>query len=212
MQITDDLHTRWLEMAVREVSTQCKLALASFQVFAAPPINTDIPFLAIQAFLSHCANASKMLQAEQEPGHSSKFREGWRDVYRWLRRFGLFKPKSTIGDILAFPSSSVIHREGREFRNNLEHYDQRLFKWLRKYGPKVNIADFNVMPKAAIAFNPNSPVIYIRNLDLAAQLFTFVDKDLDLAELREELLKIKVVADEWLAKRLPRPGHNVAKM
>ena len=184
-------------MAVREVSTQCKLATTAFQILSNPP-STDIAFLAIQAFLSHCANVSKMLQAEQEPRPIERFEYGWRAVFRWLRRWEFYTSKPTIGDLLGVRKRSSVHHEGRQFRNNLEHYDQRLFGWLSKHGVKIGIGDYNVMPKSAIRA-PKGSLIYIRNLDPNAQTFTFVDKDLNLQALNGELDRIKAIADEYIA-------------
>lgn len=192
------LKEKWIEMAVREVSTQCQLAKAAFEVLLRPP-STDIAFLAIQAFLSHCANVSKMLQAEQEPRPIGRLESGWRTVFGWLRRWRLYKRRPTIGDLLGIDKSSAVHNEGREFRNNLEHYEHRLFKWLSNHGVQVGIGDFNVMPKSAVQA-PKGAFIYVRNLDPKTQTFTFVDKDLDLRALVDELVKIKATADKQRAR------------
>lgn len=194
----DTLKKKWLEMAVREVSSQCQLANTAYQALSSAN-NTDAAFFGIQGFLTHCANVSKMLQAEQEPQPLSKLQYNWRAVFRFLQRTGIYKLAVTIGDMLGIARSSVVHQKGREFRNNLDHYDQRLFYWLKKHGPNINIGDFNVMPKSAIKLGTGVQFLYVRNLDPRTKVFTFVDKDLDLSVLHKECLKIQLIANNWLA-------------
>ncbi len=191
----EQLKKKWLEMSVREVSTQCKLARTAFEAIPQLP-GVEYPFILIYSFLSHCANASKMLQALHEPQPMLKYEFEWRAVYARLRRWGLVRRGPTIGDLLEIRKSSAVHHRGRKFRNDLEHYDQRLFEWLSKHGPAVNIGDFNVMPKAAVR---GLNLIYVRNLDPTTNTFTFVDKDLDLNALVAELDRIRGTADRYIA-------------
>jgi hypothetical protein len=195
VEMNEQLKTKWLEMAAREVSTQCMLARRAFDAITAAQ-GVQYPFILIQALLSHCANASKMLQALQEPQRMTRYEFGWRAVFARLRRWGLFRDGPTIGDLLGIDKSSPVHHRGRQFRNHLEHYDQRLFEWLSKYGPKVGIGDFNVVPKSMIKVKN---MIWIRNLDPQTNAFTFVDKDLDLNALVAELDRIRAAADTHLA-------------
>lgn len=196
----EKLRERWVEMAIREASTQSKLAIAALDL-ASQATGTDFAFVTLQAFLSHCANVSKMLQAEQEPRSISRYRFGWRTAYGWLQRLGIIRTGPTIGDLLAIKKSSRIHREGRQFRNNLEHYDQRLFKWLSEHDPKISIGDYNVMPKTMIK-TPKGSFLFVRNIDPVKMTFTFVDRDLDLGILKRELEVVKVAADKYLADNI----------
>ena len=193
----EKLRKAWVKMAIRESSTQSKLALTALDLACKAP-STDIAFVTLQAFLSHCANVSKMLQAEQEPRPISKYQFGWRTAYGWLRRLGIVRTGPTVGDLLAIKKSSPIHREGRQFRNNLEHYDQRLFKWLNEHDLNIGIGDYNVMPKSMIKA-PKGSFLFVRNFDPGKMTFTFVDKDLDVGVLRRELQAVKAAADKYLA-------------
>ena len=188
------LKAKWIEMAVREVSTQCLLARRALE--AIPNVaGVQYPFILIQAFLSHCANASKMLQALQEPQPIARYEFEWRAFFSLLKRLGLFKGGPTIGDLLGIKKSSPVHHRGRQFRNHLEHYDQRLFSWLSLHGANASIGDFNVMPKSMLNV-PN--LIYVRHLDPNTNIFTFVDKDLHLNALMVELDRIRDAADQYI--------------
>lgn len=192
----EKLKRKWLEYAVREVTTQCKLARVAYESIRGQ-LGTDGPFILIQAFLTHTANASKMLQASQEPRRTLRYEYDWRKVFQLLRRFGLFKRGPTIGDLLEIDKRSPIHSKARQFRNHLEHYDDRLFNWIRKYRLDIGIADFNVMPRNAIRA-PVGAMIFIRNIDPQTLAFTFLDKDLDTQTLIEELDRIKATADNYV--------------
>lgn len=109
--------------------------------------STDEVFSSMHAFLSHTGNVSKVLQAKAEPRLLEAHAQTFRWLRRLLRRLDRMRPRRTIGDMLGVEVNSVVHREARRFRNNLEHYDEGLLRWLRRSGPRVSIADFNVMPK-----------------------------------------------------------------
>jgi succinate dehydrogenase flavin-adding protein (antitoxin of CptAB toxin-antitoxin module) len=193
----DQLKQKWLEYAAREVATQSKLARVAYESIRGQ-LGTDGPFILVQAFLTHTANASKMLQASQEPFPILRYEYDWRKVFQWLRSCGLVKRGPTIGDLLGIDRGSPLHGKARQFRNHLEHYDDRLYSWLRKHGPNVNIADFNVMPRNAIRA-PAGAIVFIRNIDPQTLIFTFLDKDLDTGVLIEELDRIRGIADRYVA-------------
>lgn len=187
-------------MAVREVWAQCQLAQAAYglmQAVMGPPV--ERPFVTIQALLSHSANVSKMLDAEQERRRLTGIEQR---LPRWCRRLlrtlGFLDSRPTIGDMLGIADISIVHKDGRRFRNDLEHYDERLLRWLRRVGPKGNIMDFNIAPKGGIVF-PGA--IVVRHLDPSTHHFTFSGKDLDLKLLIDELQHIQGIANAWLRAR-----------
>lgn len=97
----------WIEMSIREIWTQAHFAEIAYKNINPKSIKgTGAVFSSIHSFLSHCANVSKMLTADD----------------------GENTPK-TIGDILGVSHDSDIHK--RRFRNHLEHYDERLKKWIK---------------------------------------------------------------------------------
>jgi hypothetical protein len=98
-----------------------------------------------------------------------------------------------IGDVLQISSSSPVHN--RNFRNHLEHYDKELKKWIRKKGTNKAIGTYNVGPKSALQF---PGIVFISHCDPATTTITFVDRDLNLTKLYNEIVRIKALADRWV--------------
>ena len=203
--MNEKLHDKWIEMAIREVWTQCQFAQVAFSnINSKAAANTDAVFSSIHSFLSHCANASKLLDAKERPDEALK---PWRLgslVSKVLRALGFKRGTGgkTIGEILGVSKRLFIHKK-RWFRNSLEHYDERLWAWLKTYGPDVSIFDYNVMPKSTVKLAPNSKHIWVRNYDPTSNTFTFTDRDLDLSEMHKEVLDIQQIADQWVKNNCP---------
>lgn len=158
----------WVEMSIREISTQAHFAEMSYaNIDIKARTNNDLIFSSIHSFLSHCAMVSKMLVANDGEN-----------------------PPQTIGDILGVSKDSDIHK--RKFRNSLEHYDRELKKWIREKGVNVNIGAYNVGPKSMINV-PN--MVFVSHYDQTNNNFTFVNEDLDLGILFVEVKRIKEMAD-----------------
>lgn len=163
----------WIEMSIREIWTQAHFAEIAYKNLDPKAIKgTDAVFSSIHSFLSHCANVSKLLIADD--GET---------------------PPKTIGDILKIPKNSDIHN--RKFRNHLEHYDERLKKWIKKKGINANIGTYNIGPKSMIQI-PN--MIFVSHYDPTDNTFTFVNEDFNLGILFNEIVKIKALADNWVKK------------
>lgn len=171
----------WVEMSIREVWTQSHFAQIAYgHIDPKASSGTDLVFSSIHSFLSHSAMVSKMLLAKSDD-LSSK----------------------TIGDILTIPATSIVHY--RKFRNHLEHYDERLKKWITKAAMGRSIGTYNVGPKSMIGI-PN--MIFVSHYDPTNDTFTFVDEDFNLGELNMEIGRINRLADEWVKKverRLIKP-------
>jgi hypothetical protein len=158
----------WIEMSIREIWTQCHFAERAFSnLDPKAAANSDIVFSSIHSFLSHCAMVSKLLKAKEQS----------------LR----------IGAVLNIPVSSKIHK--REFRNHLEHYDERLKTWIRQKGVNRSIGTYNIGPKSSLGI-PN--IVFVSHYDPTTSTFTFVDEDLELRELHQEILQTKSIADSWV--------------
>ncbi len=162
----------WIEMSIREISTQSKFANLAYENIQNKAQSGDIIFSSIHSFLSHCAMISKLLKALDE-----------NDV-------------PVISKVLNLPESSLIYIHKRKFRNHLEHYDQDLKKWIRKFGPNSAIGTYNILPKASLSKH----IILISNYDPILNIATFVDEDIVLEPLCQEVLKVKALADDWVTK------------
>ena len=157
-------------MSIREIWTQCHFALiayANIDKKAASP--TDQAFSSIHSFLSHAANVSKLLKGKSDSG-------------------------KTIGQVLNVDNKSVIHE--REFRNHLEHYDERLKRWIGRYEDGAEINTYNIGPKSAFTSRDR---ILVSHYDPETKTFTFVDEDFRLDILAEEAKAIKAKADAWVS-------------
>lgn len=169
-----------VEMAIREISTQCTFAEISYDNINSKAIhNVQVVFSSIHSFLSHCANVSKFLWSNQlENGE-----------------------KQNIASILNISNSYKIN--DREVRNALEHYDERLKKWVEESDEHVSIADFNIGPKDQLGIPKNS--VLIRHYDPEKYLFTMLQKDLKLDQLFSEVIEIKNKADLWIESNTSFP-------
>lgn len=173
-----------IEMAVRELSTQCKFADTAYSnILKKAPERLEVSFSSIHSFLSHCAMVSKLL---------------------WSKHLKSNIRNQTITQILEIMDTSKIR--GRRFRNILEHYDEYLKKWIEEKGDNVNIFDFNVGSREAIRVGNGVNTIFVRHFDPATSTFTLIGKDLNLAELHNEVLVIKSKADNWLKNNTPWSG------
>jgi len=161
----------WVEMSIREIWTQAHFAeIAYSHVDPKATCGNDAVFSSIHSFLSHCAIVSKMLSAKYDNN-----------------------APHAIGDILGVLSSSIIHT--KTFRNHLEHYDERLRRWIGQHGVNIIIGDYNIVPKSAINI-PN--MVFVRHYDPSTGTFTFVNDDFDLRALSDEVQRIKVIASKWV--------------
>lgn len=187
-------------MAVREVWAQCQLGQAAFGAMrnGVGRGSTDLVFSSMHAFLSHAGNVAKILRAREEPTaleHLADTFRWWPWLARLLRKLERAQSRPTIGDLIGVDKASLVYYEARRFRNNLEHYEEGLIRWLRKKGPDVNILDFNIMPKDAIRVRNG---IFVRNLNPNTGIFTLADKDLNVPTVVDELKRIQGIARKWL--------------
>lgn len=165
----------WIEMSIREISTQAHFAEISYShIDPKADAGTDLVFSSIHSFLSHCALVSKMLVAKDEDD-----------------------PAMSIGHFLGVSDTSVVHE--RQFRNNLEHYDERLKRWIRQHGVNSIIGTYNIGPRKMFQI---SNMVFVSHYDHHTKMFTFVNEDFDLGALSNEVSRIKRIADEWVEKNM----------
>jgi hypothetical protein len=160
----------WISMSMLEISNQARFAELAFKnIDLKAKHGTDAVFSSIHSFLSHCAMISKLLKAAD-----------------------LSAPPRSIGDVLGVERSSLIH--DREFRNNLEHYDERLKSWIGRFGTNVTIETLKIGPKS-VALAPS--VLLVSHYDPSSNTFTFVNEDFDLTALHKEAQRIGLIAASW---------------
>ena len=160
----------WIEMSVREVWTQCHFAELAYN-------NLDP-----KAKLNTDGVFSSIHSFLSHCAMVSKMLKAEADSL-------------SIGNVLNVSDSSEIHN--RRFRNHLEHYDERLQEWIRKKGVNASIATYNIGPKSMFAVRG---IVHVSHYDPSTEVFTFVDEDLPLRPIREEIVRIKNIADSWVQK------------
>ncbi len=182
----------WIEMSIREIWTQAHFAELAYQnIDPKAQHGTDAVFSSIHSFLSHCAMVSKLLKAKDRKDRKLP----WllKAINSLFLKIGFYKKPISIGSVLDMPNLSIVHK--RRFRNNLEHYDERLKQWIARYSPDINIGTYNIGPKSMIQI-PN--FIFVSHYDPTNHVFTFVNKEFDLNKLFQEIIKIKTIANQWV--------------
>lgn len=163
----------WIEMSIREISTQSLFASISYANIEPKAISSsDLVFSSIHSFLSHSAIISKMLKAQEDTNTTI-----------------------SIGTILGISENSLIHK--RTFRNALEHYDKELKKWISQFDLNSPIGTYNIGPKAGYKI---PGMIFVSHYDPNTYTFTFINDDFDLRALYNEVMAIKESADNWVLK------------
>ena len=163
----------WVEMSIHEVWTQAHFAeIAYSHIDPKVAVGNDAVFSSIHSFLSHCAMISKMLVANDDGN-----------------------PAKSIGSVLNIADNSMIHE--RKFRNHLEHFDERIKRWIGKFAAGANIGTYNIDPKSAIQI---PGMIFVSHYDPNTHTFTFIDEGFDLSRLYGEVKRIKGIAYEWIKK------------
>lgn len=168
-----------VEMAVREISTQCTFAKISYgNIDIKAKKDLPVVFSSIHSFLSHCAMVSKFL---------------------WSKHLKTADNRK-IATILGISGSYKIKKH--KTRNALEHYDKHLKDWVAEKGPEVLIYDFNIGPKKQLSIPENS--VLVRHYEPEECLFTMLAEELKLDVLFSEVEEIKRRADSWIDVNITR--------
>lgn len=161
-----------VEMAIREISTQCTFAeIAYGNITVKGSCNLSIAYSSIHSFLSHCANISQFLWSKH-----LKSADGQK-----------------MAKVLGITKSYKI--KSTQARNLLEHYDKELKKWVEEKRPDVMIYDHNMGLKIKNSGN----AMIIRHYEQDACIFTMLGEDVELDTLFSEVEEIKDKADQWVA-------------
>jgi len=161
-----------LEMAIREISTQCTFAEIAYSNIGQKSTNgEDGLFSSIHSFLSHCAMISKFLRSKHIKGSDDEY----------------------IAKILGITSSYKINN--RAFRDTLEHYDEYLAEWVSRHGENVNIMDYCIAHEGAVI---GSNMVKVRVYNPSTKIYTLIDEKTDLNKLYEEAIDIRGKADSWI--------------
>ena len=155
-----------IDIYLGELETQIKFAKVSYRNFEKSYSKNDIPktFMNVHHFLIHISNIDKILDVRNNP-----FR------------------KNILGD----NTTQTDLRQFRRLRNHLEHFDERLDKWIKEYNGHT-FFDMNFV-KGTKGFPQKA---FLRALDDKVMKFHGEDYDLDLLlkitlELEDELNKMK---------------------
>lgn len=141
----------------------------------------------VQLFLTGAANVSKLLW----PPADRKTAFAWRERGRILRAS------------LNVQDGSALQQKG--FRNDFEHFDERLEKWLTD-SPNRNIADRNIGPKGIIVGLQDQE--FMRGFDPTTWSITFNGEPHDSLAVRRELATLHAAASRLTAQpwwRAPSP-------
>lgn len=162
-----------LMQAKREVGVQICFALAAFEnITKKGEGDIIIAFSSIHSFLTHCANVGKLLW-------STEIRtETGQDLATHLGTTGL----SLLKD--------------RSFRNDLDHYDERLVCWIKAEYPKHENGDADRRPISDLTIGDKDlkggrNALHLRHYDPHTKNYTYGDRNLDLEALRNELIAIR---------------------
>src|SRR3989442_801219 len=133
----------------------------------------------VQLFLTGAANVSKLLW----PPDDRKTAAAWRGRGSILRAS------------LNVPDASALQQKG--FRNDFEHFDERLEKWLTD-SPNRNIADRNIGPKGMILGLQDQE--FMRGFDPTTWSITFNGESHDSLAVRRELATLHAAASRPTAQ------------
>lgn len=167
-EMSEEEQDFWIKMSIYEIEAQAEFARVSLEnIFRKGSENNNLVFSSIHSLLSHCAVISKLLKASSN---------------------GV-----TIGSIIKIKEDSIIHK--RKYRNNMEHYDQELKKWIKEKGTNSAIGMDNIGSKSSIGV---PDMFFIRHFDSQTHTFTLLDEDFNLIFLLDEIRTIKKKVSSWI--------------
>jgi hypothetical protein len=179
----------WFVMSLMEISKQAEFAIICYDNIELKTVTgNDAIFSSIHSFFSHCGMVSKLLMSQEVTYPKfTKF------LPYCLRKCFKYKTKTQkIGQVLGISKGSLIHK--REFRNSLEHYDERLKEWIKEKGLNANIGINNIGRKSTLAI---PGMVYVTHFDPQTFIFTLVNEDFDMTVLYKEVVRIKEIAENW---------------
>ncbi|MES2930770.1 MAG: hypothetical protein V4665_03225 [Patescibacteria group bacterium] len=178
-----ELQNYIIMQAQREISMQILFALAAFDnISKKGEGNILLTFSSIHSFLTHCANVSKLLW-------SSKDKKGQYLVDTIGMQIG-----KDLADVIEIPMFVLL--QNKSFRNDLDHYDQRMVKWINEEYPKHKNSDADRRVVSDLTIGDKNEkggtnALHLRNYDPMTKIYTYAERDLDLGALQIELLELQ---------------------
>lgn len=163
--------------AKREVATQILFALKTYE-----NINIKgnggvlLTFSSIHSFLTHSANISKLLWSGKP----------WAKNKNIKSILG-----SDLGDVLGVIDFPLL--KDKSFRDDLDHYDERLVEWIEEVYPTDPAAPRRVVNDLSVGTIVGTDTLYLRHYDPTSTVYTFGDRKLNLGALHEELVRLQKV-------------------
>lgn len=155
--------------ALREIDLQIRFALTAFENITKKGEGDLITtFSSIHSFLTHCANISRLLWSPASNHNSSIKKELGDD----------------LSALLNIPTLSLL--KNRKFRDDLDHYDERLIEWIKNaYPNKQATTDLVIGEKLQ-----NKGMLYLRHYEPQSHVYTFNNKELNLKDLHDEITNL----------------------
>lgn len=164
--------------AQREICTQILFALSAHSnITIKGEGNAITTFSSIHSFLTHSANISKLLWPN--PGAPISVRT---------------EIRQDLGDALGAPDLPLL--KDTSFRNDLDHYDERMVTWIKDEYPKHKNGDPSRRTVSDLTIGDKNQkggenALHLRNYNPGTHVYTYGDKDLDLDEMHRELLTLQ---------------------
>jgi hypothetical protein len=163
-----------------EVTNQCKFALMAFEDLTQALSSNDTLriWYSIHAFLAATGNISKLL---------------WPIKPRYQKRGAMLRKSLSIGD------NSPLKR--REFRDYLEHFDERLENWVKATRSQSYIdLSFGFLDKETLIDLGHDPKDILRYFNHEEFVVIFRDDTLSLRPSIDAVKELKMKAEEKIEK------------
>ena len=180
MQGLSDLQNYVAMQAQREIGVQVLFALAAFEnITKKGEGNIILTFSSIHSFLTHCANISKLLWSPPKATSGTIRSEIGQD----------------LADAIGTPVLPLL--KDKSFRDDLDHYDERMLRWIKEEYPKHQNGDADRRPVSDLTIGDKNQkggqnALHLRNYNPDTKIYTYAERDLDLGALRDELLELQI--------------------
>ncbi len=149
-------------------------------------------FAATQSFLSAVAMISKILWPSPQPKTHVDGTPLSNDEKREAKLRAELRGEVLRRELGEIEIEKLNSLKGREVRNGLEHFDERLDQYLHEAGPGANIIDRNIMPPGSIIFNGNQEPLILRNIDPnGGVIFVLGDK----ANMQDLMVSVNILSN-----------------
>jgi len=155
--------------AQREIEVQILFALATFKnITKKGEGNVITTFSSIHSFLTHCANISRLLWSPKKNRNPNIKDEIGND----------------LAVLLKIPELPLL--QNRKFRDDLDHYDERLVNWIKNAYPNKQATTDLVIGEKRL-----TGMLYLRHYNPGIGIYTFNNNELNLKELHREIILLQ---------------------